>query len=896
LVANEDATPPAESFNKAERLFAEGLFSDALPIYENFLYSTPLNDESHVRMRLAACYLQQNDPDKALKIVIDTKGGDEKEKACLLAVLYRRLGNHQKALLTLEKLSACPDPAIKLQLGLNSFYLKNPAEAKRYFDSIPLDTSDPTNYWVAQLYLCRLQLAEWKKEAQVHLNNVKFQIPQNHPLHFEISYLEGLTALLQQNPQNAYTNFENSLRIKEPEKSALFTTPARVSAEREAPDETASDKGIAVAISEELDVSDGVFAAGRKLAGVVNKAEKCPWYCDALYQMAQCSLASDHFSVAEMHLKRGWAASNEERFSIALAKFYFTKARVLKDLEAYENGKEWASRLPEHQYDLLIFQAAASPSAEERTKYYQELTDLSQRSQPAYAQAWYAKAISEYEMNSADAVESFQQAYQLSQDKDPATAALALRGQVLAYYSQGNKSSFQQAWALLRRLKEPEELYYVGALLGLSLPTEIPLEQVLQFIEEGATTGIYAEKMIRALGIFYYNRGQFEESSQTWSRLIKMNAQSQYRCEALYWKGRCAENRKDFETMRTLFKEIYETEPETPFAAKAYFHSYSYQDYMQGNKKAIKHLQVMPESFHDHPLLIMAYYLLGLDYKKDRTNDNGRMIKSKNLTAAIDSFEKAETLFDTLSKQQAIPQEELSFYIQVCYRAKFERGQANLAIAQGAQGGKHDIYLSYAKGVFEEIRQDFHAPLPILSEHIFKMNPYPALLEETEFHLALLYLQDAKPAKAQEMFNHMLDHYREVGQTQSYYLSRVWSEKGKLARKGSEFQTALTSFQKAEVSCQQLGAEERLELWIQQSDCLKELGHYGEAMILLSKVVNDESISGLRVKAMLLRAELYQLQGKHELALKQLEAASKKGGIWGKQAKEKMDKDYGYPQ
>jgi hypothetical protein len=44
---------------------------------------------------------------------------------------------------------------------------------------------------------------------------------------------------------------------------------------------------------------------------------------------------------------------------------------------------------------------------------------------------------------------------------------------------------------------------------------------------------------------------------------------------------------------------------------------------------------------------------------------------------------------------------------------------------------------------------------------------------------------------------------------------------------------------------------------------------------------------------MFLRSEIYVLQGRHELARKQLEATSKKGGEWAIKAKEKLDKDYG---
>ena len=62
-------------------------------------------------------------------------------------------------------------------------------------------------------------------------------------------------------------------------------------------------------------------------------------------------------------------------------------------------------------------------------------------------------------------------------------------------------------------------------------------------------------------------------------------------------------------------------------------------------------------------------------------------------------------------------------------------------------------------------------------------------------------------------------------------------------------------------------------------------------MLILSKAINEDAVSGLRVKAMLLRAEIYQLQGRHELAQNQLEATAKKGGKWGFKAKEKLEQD-----
>ncbi len=56
-------------------------------------------------------------------------------------------------------------------------------------------------------------------------------------------------------------------------------------------------------------------------------------------------------------------------------------------------------------------------------------------------------------------------------------------------------------------------------------------------------------------------------------------------------------------------------------------------------------------------------------------------------------------------------------------------------------------------------------------------------------------------------------------------------------------------------------------------------------MLLLSKAINRNVVSSQRLRAMYLRAELYEIQGREELAKKQLEAVALKGGEWALHAK-----------
>ena len=67
-----------------------------------------------------------------------------------------------------------------------------------------------------------------------------------------------------------------------------------------------------------------------------------------------------------------------------------------------------------------------------------------------------------------------------------------------------------------------------------------------------------------------------------------------------------------------------------------------------------------------------------------------------------------------------------------------------------------------------------------------------------------------------------------------------------------------------------------------------------EAMLVLSKVINYDAVSSERLRAMFLRAEIYESQGRTDLARRQLQATASKGGPWSLKAKEKLDKYYGY--
>jgi tetratricopeptide (TPR) repeat protein len=166
--------------------------------------------------------------------------------------------------------------------------------------------------------------------------------------------------------------------------------------------------------------------------------------------------------------------------------------------------------------------------------------------------------------------------------------------------------------------------------------------------------------------------------------------------------------------------------------------------------------------------------------------------------------------------------------------------------------------------------------------------------EEGELKLVECYFKQGKERQAQLLLQHMLNNYHAQGIEKGFYLSHVWQQQGKLAIKNADYDTAIACLELSlETGIGFLSEEEKLSLWLLQSEAYRGKKEYDIAMRFLSRVINAEAASPLRLKAMYLRAEIYELEGRPELAIRQLEATSKKGGEWAARAQEKLRLNYG---
>jgi tetratricopeptide (TPR) repeat protein len=84
-----------------------------------------------------------------------------------------------------------------------------------------------------------------------------------------------------------------------------------------------------------------------------------------------------------------------------------------------------------------------------------------------------------------------------------------------------------------------------------------------------------------------------------------------------------------------------------------------------------------------------------------------------------------------------------------------------------------------------------------------------------------------------------------------------------------------------------------LEIAMEKSLCLRDAHQYDKAKALLAWIINGPYASSLRLRAMMMRADLYLSLHRTDLAIRQLEAVSAKGGEWGASADRKLRELYG---
>lgn len=856
-----------ELFDAAEERYQATLFAEAIERYRELLEAIETQGE-HLELagpiccRLGQAFFFLDDYESAYayferaELNFKAEVPFQEQATYLFALTCRHLKKHSQAIKILRQ-NSYPHTfeEVQFELALNTFLMNDLPSAKEQFLTLLGNSSKPRLSLLGQLYLSRICLADGDyQNAALRLESLQKQIPDSDQLSLEIAYLQGEAAFHMQSYAAAINHFEKAL-------------PRR-------------------------------------------NFERAVWLNETLYYLgwAHLKIADDrhpdeqrqHFERAESHFRRLLDNIPEERVYLALAHCYLVKGERLKDADAYVQAGEILSRADrfttlEAKTHALLLRAEAASSV---------------------------KLFGDDLKNSADttllfsqAAEAFGEAFQLLKGEDKGRAALALKAQVQAYQRCNSKESLEKAFNLLSTyldlhhqdltaLEEPQEFYYLHAMIAFRLAEELvdnnafatAVERILLQALTDYPKGRFSDACLKLLATFYLRNERYPQAEATFLSIVETYPHSTLAGDALHWGAYCSDKLGREEALiQTCKKQLFESYSDSPFAASAYFTYYSYRHYLQGDRAAIKHLQAFKGKFPNSPLQITAHYLMGLDYKRERKSAEGRSIRKKNLFKAINHFFKAEAQFDELYKQHLIDEDQLVHFAMIHYRALLERALSNQAVADDSQAAKRAIYLQYAQELLVQVnREMIDANHPIAS-YLTKAQPFPKIQQESLYFLVQSYIKCGNIKAAHRVIKQILAKYASLGISKSYYLSCIYYEQGMAAMRQADYESALQSLLQAEQSDQGcfLSVNQKLDLWIQQSMCYKALYQTDHAMLILSKVINDNTVSSLRVKAMFLRAEVYALQGRHELARKQLEATAKKGGEWAIKAKIKLDEEYG---
>ena len=875
----------------ADRFYEATLYNKAIPLYQEALsYPTTQEDKNNISLKLARSLYAENNYPQALEVV--QKIPEEalnSDCLILLGLIHKNLGEHsesipyfQKALLWPE----CEKEEAHLELGIAYFSANDEKTSRIYLERIQRSSLEKLPFYIAQIYLARLDLNQnLPDQALIRLDNLlKVELP-SEPLAFEIAYWKGRAFFQMGDFQKASDFFLKALPLR-------------------------------------------------------NK-EKASWRGDTLYYLGKsylkrASLEADIslYAKAEDALRELYEIKSDERGEISLAELYLILGKETNNLTEFSKGwdllKNSSAISLTSQAHKLYLKSFYALDPKEKNDYLRELAQERYAFSPYYSKGWFlqgALALEEGRKNSSpekklEGLRSFQEAaiaFEKSipslKNTDQELAALALKLKAEALWFIGSQDSHQKALEilqqffhdekeLLKKLREPDEVFYLTGLTAVHLSKKDPQDPLFEYAEktlnkaiQGYPKGNFKEKNLFLLGTLDYYKKNYSAAAKNFLQIIEENPASSLAPDLYFWTAKSLEmDQPDNENILHYRKKIYTDYPNSPYAAEAYFFSYPYKEYLQGSRPVMKHLQGFIVKFPHTPFLINAHYLLGMDLKRDRRTAEGKWIRKKDLNSAIDAFQEAESTFDYLYSHGKIPEDELSYFIKLRYRSTLERALTNLAVADESQGAKKKIFLEYAEDVFQQIMQDFKSPAHPLTSLITQREPFYSLLEESSFWLAQTYLKLEQDEKAKGILNEMLERYQNAKISRGYFLSRVWYELGQIERRLQNPKQALQDFARAEDAAKGkvLNNDQKIDLWIQQSLCYKDLEDTDKSMLILSKAINNDEVSSLRVKAMFLRAELYAKQGRHELARKQLEATSKKGGIWAQKAKQKLEQDYGY--
>ncbi|MCH9631821.1 MAG: Cell division coordinator CpoB [Chlamydiae bacterium] len=888
-------------FLQAERCYEGGLYSETIPLYYEILEAIEegiyLQEPQsklpfQVRSRIAYSEFENGQFAQAKEMLVKTKDKYsilfEPESFQQLIVSCRALKEYDQALAYCKefftyKYSPSKHDAIKYEMASIYYELGEKDKAEKMFTALLKELKDADCLVLSRFCLAKIALDQRKYEAvEQILHPDHFHFNKGSPLRYEWAYLRA---------------------------EALYHR-------------------------KQFEMS----AAGFKESLMHPKAQNKSWYHDAYYNLGFCYLKLGEDNLSQLHSKEDFFHKAEEAFEhlvrdekgdrahLALAKTYLLQHFYLKDQEATKKVhslfKKYKFNRLESRLEAGFILADMTSNLKQREKIYQALTADCYQNADNYGKSWYYRGIFSSQLLQSDndlarideAISFFKKSYKHLKKNYPQLALASIKNIVTAYLNFSTQDRLNEGYEFLEQffldntsLSKNNEFFAALCCLKAELCLKLMAYDSgfylmkglagLEFVEQLPQQSKSLDRALFLKARLYYQHGDYSEAKNAFSQLVDSDSNSSYVADSLFWMAECNDFEQGSPTVsKDMRRRVFEEFADNPLAPEAYFLYFSFAQYLEGGQEAIKHLEQLKERFSSSPYVIASYYLQGISKRQVQEEADGRVICTKDLASATALFEKARAAFTNCWENNLINPGSLHYFVTIYYRSALAEAQSYLERASESTRAQRHVSFEKSLALFNEVYQDFSDSKNPLASIILANEKYPKILKEAEFGRAIASAKNGDVESAEDAFGQMIDHYRELKIDEDHYLSRAWYELALIAMAKQEYSEALEYFLHAEQTTHKhmLNADHKIDLGIQQSLCYRYLNQFDMAMLTLSKVINDGVISNLRVKAMVFRAEIYELQGRKDLAQKQLEAAAKKGGEWSLVAQEKLVKEYGY--
>lgn len=811
------------------------------------------------------------------------------EHLLLAGLIHIQLENGQKALdlfktsLTSKDIHESEKARAYLEMGKIYREKNENVQAREMWEKITPD-APLTYYFVSQLRLVELAIEEENfKEGSERLAHINSLLPKDDVLRYEVAFWKGEAAFKEKRHKEAVNYYLQAIPLKNSTKAAwVRKTKIRL-------------------------VNCYEF-----LADSSRKKEEVKSYLDQA-EVLLTELKAEKMDeeivllLGSIYLKKGIEGNSDAQKKLELL-------LLTLDLDSLSSSSAKA-------YGLFLKFASTTDSLQQNALFQRLLktefvgTEGQIKTLLLKGRSDFQEGCSCLEKSSSTkgalflekAFENFRLGYQICVDRNSPHTIEFLRAAFETAMELNQTSTWNEFESLLNTpnarfcaISEDEFLYLKG-ITAFNLQKEnissFEIEEYWKKIIQKGTESPWFDKALFNLGTFYFQKGQYDLAQSTFIQLTSEAPLSSFVGDAWFYSSQAAEKQgHDIHLVRAWRKKVWQDFPLSSLAAEAYFTTYSLKEYLEGQPDVLSHLIEMPAKFPDSVWILPAYYLIGMQAKKGEEESLAEKSQIRDLQKAIEAFQNAESTFERLVLDGKLS-EDLYFEMGTLrYRALIERALANGTVAGEAKGAKKHLFFEYAAELLRSASQEWEDPLNPLTRLLAKNDPYPSLSQECDFYLAQMHRKMEEDDKACYIFDHMLEKYRRAKMMHSYYLARLWIEKGLIHMHKQEWEAALEDLEKVPhaAKAKVLSAHQKLTVMLLKSQCCRALKQYDQAMRILSDVINDPVVSTLRLKAMYLRAEVYEEQGRSELALKQLEALAKKGGDWGHRAENKLEQDYGF--